>query len=76
MVNDYPTGPVRSDERPRGRDYWSGMTAAQRDEVIVRMRRKGYTLRKIATALKMSTSGVSDALQRIAEGRSGADPRD
>lgn len=76
-INDYATGPVKSDERPHGRPrgYYSGMTATERDEMIVTLRRRGKTLRQIATAVGMSTSGVSDALHRIAEGGRGVDPR-
>jgi DNA-binding MarR family transcriptional regulator len=76
-INDYATGPVKSDERPHGRPrgYYSGLTGPQRDEMIVKLRRQKKTLRQIAATLGMSTSGVSDAIHRIAEGGSGVDPR-
>jgi lambda repressor-like predicted transcriptional regulator len=51
------------------------MPADQRDRLIVALRRKGWTLRKIAHHLNMSKSGVASSLQRIAEGRPGNDPR-
>jgi hypothetical protein len=56
--------------------YYDGMIASQRDRAIWEYRRRGYKLREIAAHLGMSTSGVSDAVRRIAAGRPGRDPRE
>jgi IS30 family transposase len=45
----------------------TGLTAPQRDELIVRLRRKGYTYRKIGRAVGMSPQGVLQALRRMAD---------
>lgn len=51
------------------------MTAARRDQWIVALRRRGWSLRRIATYLEMSPSGVAHALERIGTGRPGRDRR-
>jgi lambda repressor-like predicted transcriptional regulator len=51
------------------------MTAQQRDQWIVALRRRGWTLRKIARYVEMSPSGVAHALERIGTGRPGRDRR-
>jgi IS30 family transposase len=58
--------------------YWDEihLTAPQRDELIVRMRQQGYSLRAIARRVGMKSAiSVSRALQRISEGRPPRDPR-
>jgi hypothetical protein len=58
--------------------YWDEihLTAPQRDALIVRLRREGYSLRAIARRVGMSSAiSVSRALQRISEGRPPRDPR-
>ncbi len=45
----------------------TGLTAPQRDELIVTLRRKGYTYRKIAKLVGMSPNGVMQALRRMAD---------
>jgi transposase-like protein len=45
----------------------TGLTAPQRDELIVRLRRRGYTYRKIAKVVRMSPNGVMQALRRMAD---------
>jgi DNA-binding NarL/FixJ family response regulator len=62
------------------RTHWSGfdrsgMSSDQRDELIARLRSQGWTLKRIAERVGMSTSGVHDALGRVADGRPGRDPR-
>lgn len=52
------------------------MSAEQRDAEIVRLRRKGVPMHKIARHVGMSASGVCRALERIAQGRSGVNRRD
>lgn len=53
----------------------SGLTAEQRDQMILELRRRGYSIRAIAKQVKMSVGGVHYSLQRIAEGLPGRDPR-
>jgi transcriptional regulator len=55
--------------------YYDDMVAPKRDALIVRLRRKGWSQAKIARRLGHTQQGVSKALQRIAEGRLGRDPR-
>jgi IS30 family transposase len=43
------------------------LTAPQRDELIAKLRRRGYTYRKIAKAVGMSPNGVMQALRRMAD---------
>ena len=52
-----------------------GLNAFETDALIVRMKASGYRLKDIAAAVQMSPSGVSRALERIAEGRPGRAPR-
>ena len=47
----------------------------ERDELIMTLRRLGRTQTQIARRLGMTQQGVAKALSRIAEGRSGRDPR-
>jgi hypothetical protein len=49
--------------------------AAQRDKMIVEMRRRGWTYKRIARKIGMSENGVAASLKRIAEGRPGRPPR-
>ena len=52
------------------------MTAPERDELIVKLREAGYSYRRIARMVGMRSAGaVQHALERIAEGRPGRDPR-
>ncbi|WP_280827399.1 hypothetical protein [Mycobacterium sp. OTB74] len=53
------------DDQP-GRFY--ALPAPQRDEVIVALRRRGWTHARIGGQVGMSESGVRRALQRIAAG--------
>jgi hypothetical protein len=46
-------------------------TAAQRDQMIVELRRRGYTYRAIGKAVGMSANGVMTSLRRIHAGREG-----
>ena len=48
-----------------------GLTTWQRDQLIVLLRRRGFTYRQIAGRVGMSPSGVLRALQRIGQGRPG-----
>jgi hypothetical protein len=47
----------------------TGLTAYQRDQLIVELRRRGFTFRQIAPRVGMSPGGVLRALRRIGEGR-------
>ena len=49
--------------------------AAERDRIIVELRRKGWTHARIGKAVGMSPNGVSASLTRIREGRPGRAPR-
>jgi hypothetical protein len=49
----------------------TGLTSFQRDELIVKLRKRGYTYRQIAPRVGMSPNGVMQALRRIGEGRPG-----
>jgi hypothetical protein len=52
------------------------MTAPERDQLIVRLHNAGWSYRRIAKAVGMRSAGaVQHALERIAEGRPGRDPR-
>jgi DNA-binding NarL/FixJ family response regulator len=51
------------------------MTAPERDAKIVELANRGWTMARIAKAVGMSRGGVEFALERIAEGRPGRDPR-
>jgi hypothetical protein len=53
----------------RGR--WYPMPAIQRDKLIMRLRRAGWTHQRIGKRVGMSESGVRRALLRIREGRFG-----
>jgi len=44
----------------------TGMTAAQVDHFIVKMRADGHALKAIATAVGLTPSGVHRALERMA----------
>ena len=57
---------------PAGTPEMSGQT---RDALIVALRRKGWTYKRIGRAVGMSPNSVGHALQRIAEGRPGKGPR-
>jgi hypothetical protein len=47
----------------------------QRDELILTLRRRGASLKRIAQAVGMTPSGVRSSLIRIAEGKPGRPPR-
>jgi hypothetical protein len=49
----------------------TGLTPFQRDELIVALRRRGFTYRAIARRVGMSPVGVLRALRRIGAGRQG-----
>ena len=49
--------------------------AAERDRIIVELRRRGWTYARIGKAIGMSANGVSASLVRIREGRPGRAPR-
>ena len=51
------------------------VSASERDRIIVELRRKGWTYKRIARAVGMSPNGVSASLTRIREGRPGRAPR-
>lgn len=51
------------------------LTAAQRDNLIVKLRRHGYSYRQIGSVVGMTANGVMTSLNRIKEGRSGRAPR-
>ena len=59
----------------RTRDYYDDMVAPERDALIIRLRCKGWSQAQDAHRLALLQQGVSRALQRIAEGRLGRDPR-
>jgi DNA-binding CsgD family transcriptional regulator len=46
-------------------------SAAEKDRLILELRRKGYTYAQIGKALGMSKTGVRYALVRMQQGRSG-----
>lgn len=52
-----------------------GLTSAQSDEIIVKMKRNGHRIKDIASAVKMTPAGVHYALTRIADGRPGRSPK-
>ena len=51
------------------------VSAAERDRIIVELRRKGWTYKRIGKAVGMSPTGVSESLTRIRQGRPGRAPR-
>ena len=52
------------------------MTAPEGDAMIVKLHNAGWSYRRIAKAVGMRSAGaVASALERIAEGRPGRDPR-
>lgn len=51
------------------------LSADQKDAMLVTLRRRGWTLDRIAKHMGMSHGGVHAALKRIAEGRPGKDER-
>jgi transcriptional regulator len=55
----------------RARYYYDEMVASERNALIVRLRRKGWSQTKIGRRLGLTQQGVSEALLRIAEGRPG-----
>jgi transcriptional regulator len=55
--------------------YYDDMVAPERDALIFRLRRKGWSQAQDARRLGDTQQGVSKALQRIAEGRLGRGPR-
>jgi hypothetical protein len=57
---------------PPGTPEMNGQT---RDELIVAMRRGGYTYKQIGRTVGMSPNSVGHALRRIGEGRPGKGPR-
>jgi hypothetical protein len=55
--------------------YYDDMVVPERDTLIVRLRCKGWFQAQDARRLALLQQGFSRALQRIAEGRLGRDPR-
>lgn len=54
----------------------TGLTAAQVDELIVRMKTQGYGLKAIGAAVGLTPSGVHRAVTRLTQASTaGADPR-
>lgn len=51
------------------------LTATERDQMIVKLRRHGYSYRQIGSAVGMTANGVMTSLRRIGEGRPGRNPR-
>jgi lambda repressor-like predicted transcriptional regulator len=51
------------------------MSGAERDKLIVSLRRRGWTYAQIGARVGMSPKSVGHALRRIAEGRPGKPPR-
>jgi transcriptional regulator len=51
------------------------MTAPEKDRLIVELRRRGWTLKRIGNEVGMTAAGVSAALKRIPHGRPARDPR-
>lgn len=51
------------------------LTATQRDQMIVKLRRHGYSYRQIGSVVGMTANGVMTSLRRIEEGRPGRNPR-
>ena len=49
--------------------------AEERDKLIVELRRRGWTYKRIGQAVGMSENGVSASVVRIQEGRPGRPPR-
>jgi hypothetical protein len=47
------------------------MNAASRDELIMKMHKKGYTDAQIGKAVGLTRRGAAAAIQRIREGRPG-----
>lgn len=45
--------------------------AAERDKVILELRKRGWSYRKIGQHVGMSANGVMHALRRIQQGRQG-----
>jgi DNA-directed RNA polymerase specialized sigma subunit len=52
-----------------GRFY--ALPAPERDRLVVALRQRGWTLKRIGRRVGMSGSGVSRSLQRIREGGQG-----
>jgi hypothetical protein len=53
-----------------------GMSTPERDALILKLHRAGFSYRRIAKAVGMKSPGsVARALQRLSEGRPGRDPR-
>jgi hypothetical protein len=51
------------------------LSAADRDRLIVALRKRGWSLARIAARVGMSRSGVGRALERIERGDPGVDRR-
>ena len=47
---------------------WYAIPAQQRDQMIVALRRRGWTYKRIGARVGLSESGVQRALLRIREG--------
>ena len=50
---------------------WYPMPPVERDRMILRLRRAGWSYKRIGQRVGMSESGVSRAVQRIRDGRFG-----
>ncbi len=56
--------------------YYDGLSAVERDELIVKLHNRGLSQSQIAKRLgNITQQGISKALKRIAAGRTGAGPR-
>jgi hypothetical protein len=70
--------PVRDYDADRGIRtgyYYDGLSTRERDELIVKLSRRGWSQAQIGRRLGMTQQGVAKALRRIAEGRHARDPR-
>lgn len=56
-------------------DRFYDMSQGQRDALMVRLRAKGWSLRRIAKYMGISPNGVVTALARVEDGRPGRDTR-
>jgi DNA-binding NarL/FixJ family response regulator len=56
--------------------YYDGLTAPQRDELILRLLARGYSQAQIARRIGYTQQGISKAIRRIRAGRPGRDPRE
>jgi predicted transcriptional regulator len=67
---------VRWEAETRWRGYYDSLPSLERDRLIVKWTKQGYSQKRIAVTLGLTQQGVSKALRRISEGRPGRDPRE